>query len=204
MIKKIPNLKFVIRNCNRGMSYIELIVVLSIFAVMSSIVIFNYGAFQAKVDIKNLASDMALQIISAQKAALSGLIPVQTPTVSPWKPAYGVYFYPNSDPKSFIYLVDLNQDGYFTGGQCTGDCLNVISITKGNSISRLDVFYQGDSIAHPLLNLTAIFTRPNSGPVFRSSTTFTSAINYVQITVLSPKGATALIKLYPSGRVQIN
>ncbi|KKQ07855.1 MAG: hypothetical protein US18_C0006G0001, partial [Parcubacteria group bacterium GW2011_GWB1_36_5] len=51
---------------NRGMTYVELIVVLSIFAVMSSIVLFNYGEFQAKVDIKNLASDIALKIVEAQ------------------------------------------------------------------------------------------------------------------------------------------
>ena len=51
---------------SNGMTYIELIVVLSIFAVMTSIVLFDYGGFQAKVDIKNLASDVALQIVQAQ------------------------------------------------------------------------------------------------------------------------------------------
>ena len=52
---------------NRGMSYVELIVVLSIFAVLSSVILYNYGEFQAKVDIKNLASDIALQIVQSQK-----------------------------------------------------------------------------------------------------------------------------------------
>ena len=47
------------------MTYIELIVVLSIFAVMSSVVIFNYGLFQARIDIKNLASDIALKFVEA-------------------------------------------------------------------------------------------------------------------------------------------
>ena len=72
MIKEITNWKLKIGNYNRGMTYVELIVVLSIFSIMTSVVLFNYGAFQAKVDIKNLASDIALKIVEAQKSALSG------------------------------------------------------------------------------------------------------------------------------------
>src|ERR1035437_1408114 len=96
---------------NAGMSYIELIVVLTIFSVISSVVIFNYGNFQAKVDIKNLASDIALQVVQAQKSSLSGLLPplAQELLVIPgWKPSYGVYF-TTSDKTDFIYFVDVYQ-----------------------------------------------------------------------------------------------
>ena len=48
------------------MTYVELIVVLAIFAILSSVVMFNYGNFQAKVDIKNLGSDIALKIVRTQ------------------------------------------------------------------------------------------------------------------------------------------
>jgi len=194
---------------NRGMSYIELIVVLSIFATISSIMMFNYGDFQAKVDIKNLASDIALKIVEAQKSSLSGLLPppAQGSLVIPgWKPSYGVYFNPVSDNKSFIYFSDLNNDTQYDGFNCvgTGECLSKITITKNNSLSRLDVFYQGDSTPYSLNDLTITFSRPNSGAVIRSSTAFTSSISYVQVTIVSPKATTAKIKLYPSGRVQIN
>src|SRR5674476_904401 len=118
---------------NAGMSYIELIVVLSIFAVISSVVIFNYGDFQAKVDIKNLASDIALQVVQAQKSSMSGLLPTLTPTVSPWKPSYGVYFNMVT-PKQFVYFVDLN-NAY---GYEPGETLNTVSITKNNYIYRID------------------------------------------------------------------
>src|SRR3989339_1856034 len=91
LIKKIRNLKFVIRNCNKGMTYVELIVVLSIFSVLSSVAIYNYGDFQSSVDIKNLASDIALQIVKAQKDSLSGLLPLQV-VKTDWKPSYGVQF----------------------------------------------------------------------------------------------------------------
>lgn len=188
---------------NRGMTYVELIVVLSIFSVISSIVIFNYGDFQAKVDIKNLSSDIALKIVEAQKSSLSGLLPVQTPTVSPWKPSYGAYFNLTTDNKSFIYFADLNNNTFFDDSDCIGECLNKINITKGNSISEMKVFYQ-DNTSTILNDLTITFSRLNSGATIKSSTAFVSAVSYVQITVLSLRSSTAAIKLYPSGRVQIN
>ena len=139
------------------MTYVELIVVLSIFSVMTSVVLFNYGEFQAKVDIKNLASDIALKIVEAQKSSLSGKLPPlaqQALIVSPstWKPSYGLFINQVSDNKSFFYFTDVDQDGDFSDTNCvgTGECLAKILITKGNSISSLDVFYQGDGTPHNL------------------------------------------------------
>ena len=198
---------------NMGMTLIELIVVLSIFAIISSVVIFNYGAFQTKVDIKNLASDIAMQVVTAQKASLSGLLPNQIPTVSPWKPSYGVYFSSTSTPdahgadnKDFIYFTDLNDNTQYDGLPCTGgnECVSKITITKNNFISNLQVFYLNSTNAS-LNDLTITFTRPNSGATFFVSTLGTlTNVSYVQITIASPNGITSLIKLYPSGRVQVN
>lgn len=202
MVMKIPKLKFKIPNSQAGMTYVELIVVLSIFAVMSSIVIFNYGTFQSKVDIKNLGSDIALKIVEAQKSSLAGLLPTQTPTISPWKPSYGVYF--NSTPDAFIYFADLNDDASFEGSVCSGECIEHIAITQNNTIKSLDVFYQNDPTAYPLSDLTVTFTRPNSGAIIKSSTSFASTISYVEITITSPNAITSTIDLYPSGRVQVN
>jgi prepilin-type N-terminal cleavage/methylation domain-containing protein len=204
---------------NRGMTYIELIVVLSIFAVISSMVIFNYGDFQARVDIKNLASDIALQIVQAQKSSLSGLLPSLSGYDSTWKPSYGVYFSSSVSPdsrgadnKDFIYFADLGnatlpQNGIFdgSGSTCTGECLNKITITKNDNISSLNVFYQNDSTPHNLSDLTITFERPNSGAVLVSGSAKLSGASYVQINIVSPnKSVTASIKLYPSGRVQVN
>ena len=196
---------------NRGMTYVELIVVLSIFSLMSSVVIFNYGDFQTKIDIKNLASDVALKIVEAQKSSLSGKLPPPTgqyPYTSTWKPSYGLYFNPGSDNKSFIYFTDLDntappQNGLFDGSDCTLECLEKITITKGNTISSLDVFYQGGATAQ-LPDLTVTFKRPNSGAILKSTSAFTGGVSYAQITIASPKTTNALIKIYPSGRIQIN
>jgi prepilin-type N-terminal cleavage/methylation domain-containing protein len=193
---------------NGGMTILELVVVLSIFAIISSVVIFNYGAFQAKVDIKNLASDIALQVVTAQKASLSGLLPSltqQSSEISGWKPSYGVYFNIVADNKSFTYFADLNDDAQYDGLPCTGgnECVSKITITKNNFISNLQVFYI-NSLNTPLNDLTITFTRPSSGAVFVSNSATLANVSFVQITISSQSGITSLIKLYPSGRVQVN
>ena len=200
----MKNLEKKIKN-NQGMTLIELMVVLAIFAVLSAIVIFNYGDFEARVNIKNLASDIALKVVDAQKSSESGLLPPAVFSPIPnWKPSYGVYFNPSVDNKSFFYFVDLDDNTYYSGTDCAGECMNKVTITKGNNISALNVFYQNGS-SGPLSDLTISFARPNSGAIMRSTTGFSSQVSYVQITISSPSAnQTSLIKLYPSGRVQIN
>ncbi|MFA6524290.1 MAG: type II secretion system protein [Candidatus Paceibacterota bacterium] len=194
---------------NKGMTYVELIVVLSIFAIMSSIVLFNYGKFQAKVDINNLANDIALKIVQAQKDAMSGKLPTQTPFVSPWKPSYGVYFDPTVHYK-FIYFTDLYNSKYYNSSSCTppitiesGDCLDEINITKGNYISELKVYRNDNTTEILATNLSITFTRPNSGAFFESNGLPLEDVSYIQITITSPQSVSARIKLYSSGRVEI-
>lgn len=200
---------------NEGMTYVELIVVLGIFSLMVSVVLFNYGVFQAKVEIKNLAGDIALKIVEAQKSSLSGKLPPPGhPITASWKPSYGVYFnlandsLPNKDNKSFIYFADLDassaQNNLFDGADCTPECLEKITITKGNYISSLNVFYRGDSNPHGLNDFTVTFRRPDSGAVLVSGGDRLLDVSYVQIAIVSPREPSAIIKVYPSGRIQVD
>lgn len=227
MIKKIYNFKFVIparttiqsgrRNYQKGMTYVELIVVLSIFAVMSLIVLFNYDKFQSKVDIKNLANDIALKVVEAQKSSVFGILPPSAQqqylidkSIINWKPSYGLYFNLVSpgDRKTFIYFTDLDQSGDTNSLFCptpgADECLDKISLTKGNTISNLDVYYQGDTNPHPFNNIAIIFKRPNFGAIIFSNGFQILNVSYVQITVTSLSLVTAKIKVYASGRIQIN
>ena len=204
--KKLKNTSYKLQatnyKLNRGMTYVELIVVLSIFSVLSSIVIFNYGDFQARVDIKNLASDIALKIVEAQKSSLSGVW--NSSAADDWKPSYGVYFDLSSN-KQFIYFVDLNNNFRYGGSSncAASECLDKIVITKNNYISQIDS-YTGSTLTQSIENpLSVAFRRPDSSAIFTSSG-LSPGFDYIQITIVSPKGATALIKLYPSGRVQVN
>lgn len=210
---KLRKHKWKIKNLNGGMTYVELIVVLSIFAVMSGVVLFNYGQFQGKVDVKNLASDIALKLVEAQKSSISGILPPiaqQSQIGSNWKPSYGVYFNTNpaSENKSFIYFADLNgENGMYDSASCpgSGECLDKLNIGKGNYISNLSVVTPTGANAVTFLSVT--FKRPNSSPVIwygiGINTILASNYSYAQITVTAPSGVSTTIKLYPSGRIQI-
>lgn len=210
MIKKIRNFKFLIRNSQAGMTYVELIVVLSIFSVMTSIVLFNYGAFEANINIKILANDIALKLVEAQKSSISGKLPPlaqQTFINSTWKPSYGVYFDTATvNNKNFFYFVDLVvQNSFYDSSSCpgSGECLDNIAITKGSYISRIDSYV--GAVATQISNPISItFKRPDSSAIFYSNASLLTGFDYMQITLSSASGAKAYIKIYPSGRIQIN
>lgn len=200
------------------MTYVELIVVLSIFSVLSSVAIFNYGDFQARVDIKNLASDIAIKIVEAQKASLGGALPLsfaQQSTDPNWKPSYGIHITSNAtldiagaNDKNFIYFTDIDSDKLFTGDgpNCNGECLDYISITKGEYIEKIEKVL-GNAYT-PIANtdaLTITFTRPDASAVFSDSLGILSGFDYVKITLSSAnQRVKASIRIYPSGRIQID
>src|SRR3989344_7804583 len=114
------------KKLNSGMTYVEVLTVLAIFSIMTSIVLFNYKGFQAKVDIKNLASDIALKVVEAQKSSLDGKLPLPIPPPT-WKPSYGVYF--DVTPlQQFIYFVDLDSSKNYE----SSEKLDTLFITKAN------------------------------------------------------------------------
>ena len=211
MIKKF--FKFAIHNSQAGMTYVELIVVLSIFATMTSVVLFNYNAFQEKVDIKILATDIASKIVEAQKSAMAGKINSASNGILNWKPSYGVYFDSpvSGNNQDFVYFTDLDSshdytDASFCSFPGTGECLDKIHITKNNRILNMKVFYtDGTPTATSTFdNLSINFTRPDSGANIKLPYLSTVNMSYVQITVSSPSGMTANVNVYPSGRIQIN
>ena len=137
MIKFFKNYKR-----NQGMTYVELIVVLSIFASLSTVVMFNYNEFQERIDIKNLSSDIALKVVEAQKSSISGRLPPSQPVGGQnWKPSYGVYLDHTPNNKIFYYFTDLDPNVEFDDYDCSGsgECLEIIEIKKviGLGHSRL-------------------------------------------------------------------
>lgn len=75
---------------NKGMTLVELMVVLSIFAIISSMVIFNYSDYKSNVNIKVLSDDIALSIRQAQAYAI-GVKSVNGEIGSSF-PGYGIHF----------------------------------------------------------------------------------------------------------------
>lgn len=207
MISFLKKLK--LNKLNKGMTYVELIVVLSIFAMISSVVMFNYGDFQSKVDMKNLASDVALEVLGAQRASLSGVMPTGKIVSSGWKPSFGVHFsiLEKGEEKNFKYFVDLDNNSEYDGLACDGkaECLKMIELARSNFISNIEFFYKGSDISTRVTDVTVTFLRPSSGAVFKTSDSKIDYgnVSYFQITIDSNKGVPGIIKIYTSGRIQV-
>jgi prepilin-type N-terminal cleavage/methylation domain-containing protein len=202
---KIKNWK--INSWQSGMTYVELIVVLSILSIIASISLYNYHGFQGKVDLKNLANDIALKAVEAQKRAIYGNFPPASQIgsiTSTWNPAYGLYFNRPADNKSFYRFTDLNNNNIYEGSNCISECLEKISITKGNSISALNIYYVGNSTPQAVNEITMVFTRPSGAAIISTNPPASPNIEYAEIAIVSPTNNTASVKIYSSGRIQIN
>ena len=201
----------------RGMTYVELIVVLSIFSIMSSVVLFNHQGFQAKVDIKVLANDIALQLAEAQKNSVNGKWNIKVLNQE-WKPSYGLYFdldgyLTGAGNEQFVSFVDLNNDGMYSDLEFCPDaeegsrdsnieCLNRVVITKDNFIENITMFTNntGTLVVQPL---SVTFKRPNTSAIFFYNGSEQKNVDYIEITISSPENISSKIQVYKSGMVRV-
>ena len=164
-----------------GFTILELTFVFAIFAIMASIVLFNFRAFNTKVQFGNLVQDIALRIMTAQKSALAGATNVNFIGRSA-KPTYGVYFQPGvtatTASTQFVYFNDIPPTGSTTflgnklydptGTTCPvtptlgNECLSITSITTGEYVSKICYVPVGDTVGYCITTGSAhiSFTRP--------------------------------------------
>ncbi len=194
----------------RGMTFIELVIVIGIFATISGVVLFNFTGFSTNISVQNLAQDIALRIKNAQTAAISGKFNVGF--IAPNVPAYGVYFDITSpeNQKKFVYFTDLDNDGFLTGQSACGtagaECLEETTIQTGDIIEALCLNEESGSLncGNPVDNLYISFKRPFPDTIIRSTSSFLPyQTNDAEIKVRSPKGVIKTIIVWPTGQVSV-
>lgn len=114
---------------HKGFTLIEFIVIISIFAVMASVALFNFNGFKSNVGLNNLAHDIGLTIRQAQvfgwvtqsSVTSSGSIALDTTdplTGNPVRYADGVFFDSTTLGTEFILYRKTNENNpknYETG-----------------------------------------------------------------------------------------
>lgn len=152
----------------RGVTFIELVIVISIFSIIAGTLLLNFSRFGRNITLQNLAQDIALQINEAQKNAISGrtndLLATCDRLTSDCSPRYGVYFTalavgttpnlqsyagPNGGPGRTIFTFFDFIGGEFNnvldygwnpcGTGVNTECLDNISLGQGNYISAICV-----------------------------------------------------------------
>jgi prepilin-type N-terminal cleavage/methylation domain-containing protein len=142
-----------------GFTLVELLVTISIFVVMTSILLIKYGNFSQGTLLTNLAYDVALTIRTAQTYGVS----VQGQTsggIPDFTYAYGVHFDKSTGSNQQIILfVDLDKNGVYD----TGETVSVYNIKRGAKIAGFCVSITGicSAIDSNINYVDISFLRPN-------------------------------------------
>jgi prepilin-type N-terminal cleavage/methylation domain-containing protein len=194
------------RNLNKGFTLVELLVTISIFVVLTGVVLFNQSKFNSTILLTNLAYDTALTIRQAQNYGINikefnagiGGESVFVP--------YGVHFDISNaiNNKSFILFADINSQGKFnseTLGNCiaTEGCVNRYSIKRGNFVSDLTVTKGNNTSSTTVLDIT--FKRPNPDAIITSN----SVNDYSKATIYltGVDGSTRKVNVQANGLIEI-
>ena len=152
---------------NRAFTLIELIVVMAIFTIISSITIFNYGRFSSNLIVTNLAYEAALAVRQAQVYGISVKQTKASQGITGrenFTAAYGVSF-DKTDLQNFYLFSDADNDNkrYADGTEDEES----FSMNGTNYIKRFCLTYSGSSGAvcnddsNGLTSISIIFKRPD-------------------------------------------
>ncbi len=202
MFKKNKNLK-------GGYTFIELIVVIVIFSIVSSVVLFNFSDFSTNISLQNTTSDIALQIKEAQSDAIAGKLndAIVFLGQTNYKPAYGIHFDIDVKPREFKKFTDLDKSREYDGGSGNCDvsdpeCLKKVSINGFDQIDTMCVrtIYDSPSDCNIVDILDISFERPFPDAIIRAENDGV-IYNDAEIVLVSSKGVKRKIIINALGSI---
>lgn len=202
---------FKIFRSNKGMTFLEMVVILSIFGTISGIVLFDYREFGSNVEMQNITNDIALRVVEAQRSAISGRLGGETSSID-YRPTYGVRFeygapYPDG---RFIYYIDrISSRNFFfdppTAGCPGGECISESLFKEGYGIARI-CFDRGTVCSFNKADV--LFARPYPNAIIRvnpetGDDLAVTEYDDIQIEIKSPFDLTKTIIVWSTGQVEI-
>ncbi len=201
------------------MTFVELVVVLGIFATITGVVLFNFTGFTTNVTLQNLANQIAKQFKQAQSDSLVGKnalsfsiysCPTPANPSATCRPSYGLYF--DSAPannKKFVYFADYDNSGdianlgaVYSSCGLSAECLTEIQIGSGDVLNKTCVLGSGAlACSGAGTPLSVTFRRPFPDANFAYGGT--QGIENAQIEILSPRGTFKKIVIWSTGQIEI-
>ena len=196
---------------------IELVVTVSIFVMITSILLANYPKFSSRIVLENVAHQVALTVREAQAYGLSvrGFDNSGTTVF----PGYGVYFpTPGPGSKSFILFADADDDQKYDLSVCksTGsECVEESTIRSTEHIYLLcgGLKTYGGTIQSPgpgadcsLSSLHVGFRRPDpDANIVGYSETAGSDVAFsdAEVVIISPHGDVKMVVLWTTGQISV-
>lgn len=205
-------------NSNGGLTLVELMVVISIFMIITGVTIFNYGSFRSNVSLQNLTDDIALSIRKAQGYAIGA-----RGVGNNFSNSYGIHFSINSNTSGnsldgnnkaflmFFTLSDKDYDNSLTGacGDGTHECMELFNITSTDIVK--EIYVDDVKQTTPESSIDIVFIRPDPRAYFcyKSSPTSSCESNVSKISIkisngqFAEKEKTRIISVQNTGQISI-
>jgi len=191
------------RNFKKGFTLVELLVTISIFVILTGIVLWNQTKFNSTILLTNLAYDTALTIRQAQSYGIN----IKEFNTDQFVP-YGVHFEKNA--KSFILFADTHYDpdipsvvNKYVGAtdkcQSTDSCVNRYSIKRGNYVSNLNI----EGVTGNKNSIDIIFRRPNPDAIIFADGALISDPTKALITLTGVDGSFRTVSVQSNGLIEV-
>ena len=160
MNMNIKNQKY---NLKSGFTLVELLVTISMFVIITGVILVNSNKFDSTVLLNNFTYDVALTIKQAQSYGVN----VKESSSGSFNTAYGVYFDLAQSKTNFVLFNDVNDNKIYDGllTACPTDsveCIQKYSMTKGTGIKSICAGSdETDCKNNPADQLSIMFKRPN-------------------------------------------
>jgi len=175
----------------KGFTLVEMLVVIAIFSIITSIVLVKNSQFSDTILLNNLAYDIALSVRQAQ---VFGLSVRATPDSGVFTAGYGVHF-DSSTPKTYVLFADINNSNIYDSG--IDEIVEVFNITRGNKISRLCGVDSSDQETCGATNLDIVFIRPDP------EATLTGITGDARIYIIAQDGSEESLLVRSTGQISV-
>jgi prepilin-type N-terminal cleavage/methylation domain-containing protein len=207
----------------KGFTLVELLVSISIFVIITSVVFLSQGSFASNLLISNLAYDIALTIRQAQIYGVSTRGITGVADADKFNRQYGVHFVSTGAAiKYYVLFVDRDGNGRYnansdSGNGCIADpvdhnpeCLNFFRIERGNSIQKFCTIASrctnSPLAANRIDALDIMFKRPNPEAMIKGykNDLLVSSPSTARIIITSPQNVTKTIIVSFIGQISVN
>lgn len=187
-----------VRKQHRGFTLIELVVVMGILILISSIILANYSKFGGQILLRNLAYDIALSVREAQVYGISA----RSFLGAEFAVGHGVYFDLNEGRNFFFLYTDVDSNSFFTSA--ASEWVETFSIGRGYTVDRLCIPSGPSSETCTATRLDILFKRPEPDAIIRASTGGgLTQYDRARIVVASPQGDKLSVLIETTGQISV-